>query len=299
MRSNVQCWLREQLIGRVDQKALDWYDKSVEEVADGVSDARFATLISMASRNARRRDAELAPEAIAEAGEILEGWNPERWSLLDLLRVGLVLSRTDLEEPSGPAAIIGACKFADVGELCALYRAMCFLPRPADYVWQAGEGCRSNMNEVFEAIACDNPFPAAYFDDVAWRALVVKAVFIGAPLWRVHGLDGRLSEELAHVALDLADERRSAGRLLQPELWLCIGAHGGERALESILKELETSEPESRRAAVLALARAGHADRLPALRENETDASVLETLDRAIDGQTDQTEFRPLQPYAH
>ena len=299
MNAALQSWLREQLTDCVDAKALAWYDKSCAEVAAGASDTRFATLISMASRNARRREAQLSSQAVEQAGALLAGWNPERWSLLDLLRVGLVLSRPDLDEDTGPAAIIGACKFADVGELCALYRSMSFLPRAADYVWQAGEGCRSNMNEVFEAIACDNPFPAAHFDEVAWRALVVKAVFIGAPLWRVHGLDGRLSEELAHVALDLADERRSAGRVLQPELWLCIGSHGGERALESILTETHAAEPESRRAAALALARAGYTDRLAAVRADESDASVLQTIDGALAGRSDQSQFRHLQPYAH
>jgi hypothetical protein len=43
----------------------------------------------------------------------------------------------------------------------------------------------------------------------------------------VHGLDERLSGELARMALDLADERRSAGRPVNPLLWLCLGAHGG------------------------------------------------------------------------
>ena len=102
---------------------------------------------------------------------------------------------------------------------------------------------------------------------MAWRSLVVKAVFVGAPLWRVSGLDQRLSEDLARAALDLADERRSAGRPVQPELWLCLGPHGAERASTSIELELAGGPPAGRCAAALALARAGHIDRLQALRE--------------------------------
>lgn len=289
-------WLRAALSERVDERALGWYGEACAEVAGGCDDLRFAGLISIASRHARRRAALLGPAELERAAELVEGWNPERWSLLDLLRVGLVLSRPDLEQESAPRAICGAIQFGDVGELCALYRAFAFLPRPADYVWQAGEGCRSNMNDVFEAIACDNPFPAAHFDEVAWRALVVKAIFIGAPLWRVHGLDGRLSEELALVALDLADERRSAGRPVQPELWACLGTHGGERARASMRLELQSGSPVGRRGALLALGRAGLAHELRAQLAGEADAEVLETLERVLASHTSQVEFRPLHP---
>lgn len=298
MSSGVRAWLAEQVQSVAEEKGLVWFEKTCAEVSGGVSETRFAGLISMASRFARRKPIGVSGSALAQASALVTGWNPERWTALDLLRVGLVLARQDLEEDSGPRAILSAIRCADVGELCALYRSMAFVPRPEDYLWQAGEGCRSNMNDVFEAMACDHPFPAAHFDEVAWRALVIKAVFIGAPLWRVHGLDARLSEELALVALDLADERRSAGRDVAPELWMCLGAHGGARALESLELEAAAPRPESRRAAVLGLARAGQSDRLDSLRSNERDATVLATIERAQTGHSTQSEFRPLQLFA-
>jgi hypothetical protein len=297
MIHTVSEWLRATLAERVEEPVLAWYDEVCAEVGAGCDDLRFGSLVSMASRHARRRPADLQPGDLERAGELVEGWNPERWSLLDLLRVGLVLSRPDLERESAAKAICGAVKYADVGELCAFYRSFAFLPRPADYVWQAGEGCRSNMNDVFEAIACDNPYPAAHFDEVAWRALVVKAIFVGAPIWRVFGLDGRLGEELATVALDLADERRSAGRVVQPELWACLGAHGGERAHTSMRLELQTGPAAGRRGAALAVTRAGHGSELLGFLEREEDIEVRATMDRALAGHNTQVEFRPLHPH--
>jgi hypothetical protein len=38
----------------------------------------------------------------------------------------------------------------------------------------------------------------------------------------VHGLDQRANEALARMLLDLAQERRAAGRQLSPEAWRCI-----------------------------------------------------------------------------
>lgn len=297
MIAELRQWIRAALARRLDEAPLAWFDETTAAVAAGVPDARFASLISMASRHARRRHAGIDDDECAAASSLVDGWNPERWSVLDLVRVGLVLAREDLEEESGPRAVLGAIKYGDLGELVALYRSVCLLPRSDDYLWQAGEGCRSNMNEVFEGIACDNPYPVRNFDDIAWRSLVIKALFIGAPLWRVQGLDGRLSEELAYVALDLCEERRSAGRDIRPELWLCVGVFGGARALASLEHELEHGPAEGRRGAALGLARAGQSDRLAAWHEKEADPDVRKTMELALEGRCTQSEFAPLQPF--
>ena len=57
-------------------------------------------------------------------------------------------------------------------------------------------------------------------EEVGDDAPVVKGLFVGAPVWRIHGLDERLNPELARMVLDLADERRSAHRDVQHELAL-------------------------------------------------------------------------------
>lgn len=302
MLTEVRSWLREALISQGEafgDGALEWYDKAVAEIAAGVTDLRFGSLLSLASRKIRQRPCELSEEAIQRAGELLPGWNPFDWSVLEMARVGLILAREDLEEPSSTEAFKSALEFADMGELVALYRSMAFLPRAEDYVWQAAEGCRSNMSDVFRAIACDNPFPAANFDDVAWRSLAIKALFSGAPLWRVHGIDERFGEDLATVALDLADERRSASRPVQPELWLCLGSCGGERALESMKQELREGEVKGRCGAAYGLARAGQGDLLRQLRDQESDGEVLAAMDRALAGHHSQVEFKALHCPPH
>ncbi len=285
-------WIDGELGCHLDEAGDDWIRKARAEVAGGVDDGRFAQLLALASRQARRRAADISSEGRSRAAELLAGWDPVAWSVLDLLRVSLVLSRDDLAEESGPRAILEAFRFGDVGELCALARALQFLPQPEAYLWQARECCRSNMNEVFEAMACDNAFPAKHFDEVAWRALVVKAVFISAPLDRVLGLDNRLSEDLARMALDLADERRSAGREVQPLLWMCLGRHGGQRALDSLEREVAGDSVAGRRAAALALSRAGEGQRLAALAAGESDPQAAAALLAAQDEAPTQAAFR-------
>jgi HEAT repeat protein len=58
------------------------------------------------------------------------------------------------------------------------------------------------------------------------------------------------------MALDFADERRSAKRPIPPQLWLCLGSFGEERAINALRVELRNGDLRARRAALLALARA-------------------------------------------
>jgi len=291
-------FLNAMLVERADARGLEWLTATRGEIAAGVTDDRFANLLSLASRYAGR--GLLAPTEAerAEAERLLTGWNPERWTRLDAARVSLVLARSDLDRASGAEAIEGAFTYADMGELCALYRSLAHLPGPERFVWRAGEGCRTNMTAVFEAVACDTPFPVTHLDDVAWRQLVIKAVFIGAPLWRVWGLDGRIDAELARMALDLVDERHSAGRAVQPELWLCLGEVAAGRGLAALERELEGSYTVGRKAAAIGLARAGKAERLAQLAGAEADPAVCATMRAALAGDTKQAAFSALHDEA-
>src|SRR5690606_11965861 len=125
--------------------------------AGGVSAQRFAALFAMASRYARR-------EPLAHAA-CTENLNPTAWNRLELLRIALLLARSDLESDAFAEELEQLFRFADEGETCALYRALPLLPAPELFVWRAGEACRSNMQSVFNAVALDSPYPVAYFDD--------------------------------------------------------------------------------------------------------------------------------------
>ena len=291
--------LRRMLEPRLSDGARRWFRSASAELADGVSDARFCALLSLASRHARdSRPLDPGADDRTAAERAVEGWNPERWGLLEALRVVLVLSRPDLAAESAFLAIEEGFRFADEGELRALYRSLALLPEPERFAWRAGEGCRSNMRSVFEAAALDTPYPVQIFDDVAWRQAVIKCIFIEAPLWRMWGLDTRLSPELARMALDLADERRSAQRPVQHELWLCLGPTVDARALAALERELDPANPHTlgRRAAVYGLARAGRDDRLTRLVETEQDPVVVGTIRHALAGHTASTDFRDLDP---
>ncbi|WP_156521421.1 EboA domain-containing protein [Burkholderia sp. MSMB1589WGS] len=246
------------LESRLSREAYDFSMAASNEIKRGASAQRVAHLLAFASRHVR---ASIALDLDSDEMRVLKAdlphCNPAHWSLLETIRIVLLLSSAELVEDSFPALFEYCFRFADHGESCALYRALPLLPRGERFVRRAEEGCRTNMRTVFEAVACDSPYPATHFDDPSWRQLVIKAVFIDAPLSRIDSLDARLSPELARMALDLADERRSAGRDVPPQLWHCLGAHAGARGLDMLRKELRSENRRGRRGALLALARAG------------------------------------------
>lgn len=286
--------LRPWLERRLDPPALAWFREALREVSGGPAAARFGALVSLASRHVEARPLEPTAEELAAAEHVLPGWRPERWELREGVRVALVLAHPELAREAGERAVDELFRYADEGELRALCRSLALLPAPERFLARARAGCRSNMRSVFEAAALDTPFPFRFFDDLAWNQAVVKCLFVEAPLWRLVGLDRRLSGELARMALDLADERRSAGRTVRHELWLCLGAHSGERGLRSLELELDPSNPHrlGRRAAAIGLARAGAVQRLAARRETEEDRLVRQAMDDALQGRTSAETFQ-------
>src|SRR6185436_9795263 len=79
--------------------------QAAEEVERGVDEPRFCALLSLASRYARSKPLAPSPQERARAAELLPGWDPERWTVLDAARVVLCLARRDLGETSGAHAL--------------------------------------------------------------------------------------------------------------------------------------------------------------------------------------------------
>lgn len=260
----------------------------------GANDA-FARAISAVSRYAPRGPLLTSADAedLAAARALVPGWTPERWTALEAARVRLVLARADADDGTLPEAVEEAFRFADEGELRALYRSLQFLPGPERFAWRAKEGCRTNMKSVFEANGCDTVYPVQNFDDIAWRQLCMKSLFVEAPLWRVVGFDDRVDDELARMALDLADERRAAGRSVFPELWMCLGRTPSARALESVAQELAGEDDLSRKGAVLALGRMGQT---PRLQELQGDFVLSAFALEALEGRHTREAFAAVSP---
>ena len=257
------------------RRSLAWLHDCLNAVADPGGSARtFELAFGMTPRRLGRSPlvpSEAGRAAFGEAaGEAIAGWNPSRWRIDEASRALLL---TALDETLLPVRLATTLRHADLGEQLALYRALPLLPPHPDVTTCARRGLRSNVRAVFEAIAHDNPWPAAHLDEPAWNQLVLKALFVGSELAPIRGLDERVNAELATMLLDYARERRAAGRNIAAELWRALGPFATLDSLGPFLPGGAAREPWPADAASGALALAALSSRDDALRELATECS--------------------------
>jgi hypothetical protein len=119
-------------------------------------------------------------------------------------------------------------RHGDNGERRAVLRCLSLFSEPERYVDLAAQACRSSVQTVFEALACENPFPAASMPDLLFNQMVLKALFTEVALDRVTGLEARITPELSRMAEGYASERRAAGRSVPHDIVLLVGRELGD-----------------------------------------------------------------------
>lgn len=146
---------------------------------------------------------------------------PEGWPLSALGRAGLLaLMMQRLGSEARVELGQAVFKSGDNDERAALLKALSILPEPEAFVELAIDSCRSHVQSVFEAIACENPYPMRHFPDHNFNQMVLKALFTGVAVSRIEGLAARRSAELVRMAEAYASERRAAGRPIPADLHL-------------------------------------------------------------------------------
>ncbi len=189
--------------------------------------AGFASAFALAARRVGRAPLEPAPAAQARLRAAGVTWPVASWGADGLLRTALLLRAATAAPPGELEALVTDCfAHGDLRERQAVLRALPLLPDPARFVPLAVEACRTSIEPVFEAIACENPYPARHFPEPSFNQMVLKAVFVGVPVGRILGLADRLTPELRRMARDYASERRAAGRSVPADLAALLADNG-------------------------------------------------------------------------
>jgi hypothetical protein len=245
--------LRAWLLRQLDATGAGWLDAQIAALRQDAADSALDTALGMIPRRLGKAELALADADLAAAEKAVPGWDPRGWGVAEGARILVLSSLPDAGKPFAER-FRSLCRTADVAELVTLYRGLPLYPDPAALEEQVGEGLRTNMRVVFEAIAHRNPYPKAHFDDHRWNHMVLKALFVGSPLAPIQGLDERANPQLARIMLDFAHERWAARRPVPFEIWRCVGPFAEGQALEDLARVLTSGEGIERRAAALALA---------------------------------------------
>ena len=246
-------WLQRQL----PEDAWRWLTEQAAALAEGAADRDLYLAVSLVPRKVGKADLILTATDMKAADEARSGWQLTGWSVDQVARLVLMLVAT----PDGSEfarRLEQLCITADVRESITFYQGLPLYPDGGQYVARAGEGLRTNMKAVFEAVAHRNPYPAERFGENAWNQMVLKAIFIGSRLDPVQGLDARRNRALATTLIDYAHERQAASRTITPELWRMVGPFADDQLIDDLRWPLESAQTVERQAAALALLESPH-----------------------------------------
>lgn len=163
--------------------------------------------------------------AAAAAMPAIQEHQIDSWTLEDAGRLLCLLERQAVTADDAFVADVTACyEQGDAREQVSWLRGAALLPGPERFLAVVVDACRTNILTVFEAIACENPYPGRHFPEHNFNQLVLKALFNGVALTRIVGIEIRANANLARMAGDYADERRAAGRPVPPDLPLATVA---------------------------------------------------------------------------
>jgi hypothetical protein len=200
---------------RVPPSAAAWFAAAA---AAARSREGFGEAFTLVARKLGKARLALAEEEVAQLAASGVTWPIAHWGLDELGRVALLLEASALAPDELPALVTECYHAAENRERQAVLKALVFLPGPQRFVELAVDACRTSILPIFEAIACENPYPARHFPQLNFNQMVLKTVFVGLPLERIVGLEQRLTAELSRMALDYASERRAAGRPVPEDL---------------------------------------------------------------------------------
>ncbi len=212
---------------------LTWLLPKIALFKDDFKDRNFYLSFSACARFLGKDLIPFSTEDLAKIDTIYPNFSTRAWSKDEMARILLM---TALPTSRNQALLDTLFSTADYRESVAMYKGLYFLENAEAFMLRIREGLRTNMVGVFDAIALHNPFPAKYLTKDAWNHMVLKAIFMDRPIYKVFNIEERKNPKLALILLDYAHERWAAHRKVTPELWRFVSGYVDANFLKDIQK---------------------------------------------------------------
>jgi hypothetical protein len=198
---------------------LEWFEEALRDCAGG-SRAQLLRRYTEASHRVGQRPTAVTLDPRLVPAGTPHGW-PPHWTLEDVSRAAFLLVRADAAAFADDA--LACYEAGDAREQQSWARAAWLMPAPETFLPAMIDTCRTSILPLFESVACENPYPAAFFPERNFNQVVLKSLFNGVALSRIVALGRRLNPDLARMAADYAQERRAAGRAVPADIGLVTG----------------------------------------------------------------------------
>jgi hypothetical protein len=211
------------LTARLPETAASWLREALHKVRVR-GEATDAFLILWSGSGRRLGQARIGTPTPEESAQ---SFFPDGWGADEYGRGLLLLAALDARPPEAHVALVNELfTTGDLRERQAVLRMLPHLLAPERFVAIGIDAVRNNATSVIEAIACENPYPAAHFPEDAFNQMVLKCLFCGVSLRRVQDLARRVTPELKRMVNAYAKERRAAGRLIPEDVALVLEGDG-------------------------------------------------------------------------
>ena len=212
-----------------------WLDKQLCAIRSAHTHRTLDIAFGMAPRRIGSQSLTLSDAEIKQLDLLITGWQVSRLQADTVARY-LILNACG-QGDTQTEHITRLLRHADLREQLALYTALPLYTPSIQLNDLLAEGLRSNIKDVFEAIAHDNPYPAWHLDEHRFNHMILKALFIDSTLSPIVGLHERNNPELARMLLDFARERRAASRPVSKELWTLTAPYMNADELAELQQE--------------------------------------------------------------
>lgn len=219
----------------------------------------------------------------------LHSLNPElpldHWGVDEAARAVLVLSLSHLPSDRYAELVLQCYEYGDSREQQSWLRALSLLPDCEHFLATAVDACRTNIIPLFEAIACENPYPARHFPELNFNQMVMKSLFSGIALQRIVGLESCFNRELSRMADDYVSEREAASREVPSDIWLVLTPHIASDRKRRVYRYLHYEDPDHRYWAAVSLGYTRDPESCTELekrKEVETDHRVVKAINTSL-----------------
>ena len=239
------------LEARAPADAVAWLQAGMASAAAESSRDVLTPLFAAAMRRLGREPLDAAASLSTPCGPLVL----DLWRRGDAARACLLIAATEAAPAGWEDLVTWLFRQGDEDERAAVIRSLCLLPQPCSLLALALEAGRANSMTYYAALALDNPYPAACYDDHTFNHVVLKCLFNGLPIERVIGLRRRANPELTAMCENYIGERLAAKRAVPADIWLALEPYAGASGMALMASYLDHPDAAHRRYAALALSR--------------------------------------------
>lgn len=219
------------LNSNINQESLHWLNTALEEIKKNQGEDVFFFKFASIGRMMK-----------SQKGDVKITEDTPVFSISEITRILILLQYYNISGKNFDEILHKIKITADTAEIISLNKGLLFFPYSENLRLFAEEGLRSNMKNIFESVALENSFAEKYFNEITWNQMILKALFIEAPLYQIRNFEARKNEELSRMTNDYALERIVAFRKVNPELWHCINGVNDLRIFDHWLEILKSSD---------------------------------------------------------